>query len=122
MTGIYPATEELVARFYAERPDGRPKVTTRSVVAVKDGKPVGIGGFIVERDAGRVVLFGDLTDELRSDKRLLVRGYRAVLDMAKAYGLRIHSYAEPTIDGSEKLLSHMGGRNLGNRVYEFGGA
>jgi hypothetical protein len=122
MNGIFPATAELLDAFYAERPDSRPKMTTRSVVAVKDGKPVGVGGFYVEPERGRVVLFGDLTDDLRRDKRLLIMGYRAALDMAKSYSPRVYSLADAAIAGSEVLLEHMGGRHVGQRIYEFGGA
>lgn len=120
MNSVLPATEPLMERFYSSRAN-RPAMTTRSVVALKNGQPVGVAGGYVEPEMGGTVLYGDLTDDLRRDKRLLLSFTRAALEVARSFGLAVYSLADPAVEGSEILLKHLGGKEIGGRIYEFEG-
>jgi hypothetical protein len=119
MNGVLPATEALMERFYERQADLRPRMTVRGVVALKDGEPHGLGGGYLDAENGRAVFFADMTDELRSDKRLLLRFTKAALEAARGFGVVVHSLADPSVEGSQRLLEHLGGRPVGERIYEF---
>lgn len=109
---IVPATAELLKRFYGEAP----KRTQKAVVALAGERVVGVAGVYVDEE--RQVMFSDLTDELRRDKRTVIRGIRAVMQLASAK-MPVHALADPQIEGSETLLEHMGFKPLEGRVYEW---
>lgn len=117
---IVPATEELIERFYADKL-WRPNVTTKSLVALKDGEPIGVAGGFVQPDDGLVVFFGDFTDELRKRKVTLYRLAQAGRDWALSLGTRAYALADPAVENSERLLERLGGRLIGHRIYEFTG-
>lgn len=114
MTEIRPATAELLARFYGQAPTR----TQRAVVAVDGERVIGVAG--VYPDGARMVMFSELTDELKRDKRAIVRGIRAVRRLAPA-GVPVHALADPDIAGSEVLLEHMGFTPVHGRVYAWQG-
>lgn len=70
-------------------------------------------------DGHRLCLFADLTDSLRKNKRALIKGYRAVLEMAAKKGAPVHAVADPEIEGSRALLEHMGFQNLTGDLYSW---
>lgn len=101
---IIPATPELLERFY-----GKPPVrTVNAVVAVREGEILGIAG--VYLDLGRLVLFSELTDELRKHKRVIVKGIGKVKEIVQNTRLPVVSLADCSIKGSDTLLAHMGFR------------
>lgn len=113
MTEIRPATMEGLTRFYGKRP-------TRSLcamMAVRNGQILGVAGYY--NDSSRFVLFADFGDEVRHDKRLIVRGLRAMTNLLKARRVPVKVLADPDIPGSEKLLEHMGCTPLGGRIYQW---
>ena len=112
LTSIEPATEGLLTAFYG-RPPPR---TVRALVAVRDGKPIGVAG--VWRGAERLVMFSDLSPEARADKRLMVRGIRAVLGLVRDTGLPVHAVADKEVEGSERLLERVGFHRLTDEVWE----
>lgn len=112
MTEIVPATTELLQRFYGEKP----KRSQKAVVALKDDRVIGVAGVYVDDE--RQVMFADLTEDIRQDKRAVIRGIRAVMRLA-GERLPVHALADPEIDGSEVLLEHMGFRHLQDRIYEW---
>lgn len=113
MTAIVPATQELLERFYGYTP----KRSQRAVVAVDGERVIGVAG--VYMDDGRQVMFSDLTDEIRKDKRTIVRGIREVLRLAAKRHLPVHALADPEIEGSETLLRHMGFEEIADRIYQW---
>lgn len=102
MRGIVPLTEQIIHDFLGEAP---PR-TVRGVAAVKDGKVVGIGGFY--RFDTRYILFSDMTDELRADKRLLALAIRQLNAIRQELKLPIQSIEETEFAGSDTLMKHMG--------------
>ena len=119
MNGVLPATEAMIERFYVGRSDMRPGMTTKAVVALQRGEPVGLAGGYLDTTNGRAVLFADMTDDLRSNKRLMLRFLRSALAAARSFGVVVHSLADPDIEGADRLLEHLGGRFAGSGIYEF---
>jgi hypothetical protein len=110
MTEIVPATPELLARFYGDAP----KRTARAVAVVRGEEVLGVGG--VYREGTNSVLFSDMTDELRKNKRALVKALRAVMRLMKG---TVYSWADPDIEGSDVLLKHMGFEPYRDGVYQW---
>lgn len=110
---IVPATAALLERFYGFVP----KRSQRAMVAVKDERVIGVAG--VYTDDERLVMFTDLTDELRHDKRTMVRGIREVMKLATRRDLPVYAWADPEIEGSERLLDHVGFEHIRDRVYRW---
>jgi hypothetical protein len=113
MVQIVPATMELLKRFYGEEP----KRSQRAVVAIKDDRIIGVAGIYTEKE--RSVMFSEMSDECRKDKRTVVKGIRAVMKLASARAMPVMALADPEIEGSEKLLEHMGFAPLKGRVYQW---
>lgn len=111
MTEIRPATME-----HFERLKSSPLKTARAFAVVRGEDVIGIGG--VYRDGASLVLFSELTDELRKDKRSLIRLVRAVTPMLRPRTLAL---ADPDIDGSDVLLEHMGFEPFEGRIYQWPG-
>ena len=111
MTEIVPATPEMFVRFYGE-PQKR---TARAMAVVCGEEIIGIAG--VASEAGTMVLFSELTDDLRRDKRSLVKLIRAVTPMME--GRTVYSIADPEIEGSDILLEHMGFTKCRDEVYQW---
>lgn len=110
---LVPATMELLQRFYGEKPAR----SQRAVVAMKGDRIVGVAG--IYTDAERSVMFSEMTDECRKDKRAVVMGIRAVMALAKARAMPVHALADPGIEGSERLLEHMGFEHLRDGIYQW---
>ena len=110
---VVPATAELLHRFYGEAP----KRSQRAVVALDGERVVGVAGVYVDDE--RWVMFSDLTEELRKDKRTIIKGIRAVMKMTQGRDLPVHALADPEIEGSEVLLEHMGFRPITDRIYQW---
>jgi hypothetical protein len=109
---IVPATRELLERFYGEAPAR----TQKAVVAIDGERVVGVAGLYVDDE--RQVMFADLTDEVRHDKRTVIKGIREVMKLA-SHRMPVHSLADPEIEGSDTLLLHMGFTPLEGRVYQW---
>ena len=100
MTGpdVIPATAEVIQRFYGAQP-----VRTQMAVAVVDGDRVlGVGGIYLH--AGCWVMFSDMTDELRSRKRALVRAFRAVLAMTRGRSIPVVALADEYAQASGRRV------------------
>lgn len=102
---IIPVTEEIVKRFYGNIP---PK-TLRAVAAVRDEEILGIAG-IFSIGMGWM-LFADFGDEIRSDKRTMVKAVNAIRKLIA--NIQMPVYAKPAdIEGAETLIEHIGGVEL----------
>ena len=110
---IVPATSELLQRFYGAAPTR----SQRAVVAVKDEKVIGVAG--IYTDDERSVMFSDLTDELRKDKRAVIRGVREVMKLASKRQMPVYAWADPEIEGSDRLLVHMGFEHYRDGLYRW---
>src|SRR5690606_27629585 len=97
---------------------GKPPMRSqRAYVALKGDRVIGVAG--IYTDTERNVMFSDLTDELRKDKRAIVRGIRAVMRLAEKRDIPTCAYADPQIEGSGKLLEHMGFVHIKDGVYQW---
>jgi hypothetical protein len=97
-----PATPDLLKQFYGSIPAR----TSQTVVAVKDDRVIGVAGVYV--DDARLIVFTDLSDELRQDKRTMVRGIREIFRLVQKYDLPVYAVVNTSIDGAVKLLTHVG--------------
>lgn len=112
---VIPATPALLSRFY-----GRiPTKTSQAVVAVEGDRVLGVAG--IYRDGARMVAFTELSDEVRANRRLIVRGYRALLPLIKAAGMPVLAICDPLIEGSERLLLHYDFEPLSHGVWQCRG-
>lgn len=108
---IRPATREDFARL------GKVALkSARGLAVERDGMLLGIAGLYRDGPTSRKVLFSELTDELRRDKRALIALIRAVTPLMSG---RVFSLADPEIEGSEVLLEHMGFEPYEGRVYQW---
>lgn len=111
MTEIVPATEELLTQFLGAPPSR----TVRAFAAVRGDEVLGVAGIYAKGDGW--VVFADLTDEIRADRRLIVKGYRLVMAMLKERATSAISIADPHIKGSEVLLKHMGFKHASGEAF-----
>lgn len=114
MITLHYATEQL----FEEYGMAKPGKTVRAIIGVKDSEKV-IGTVGVYADQHRAVLYADLTDELRKDKRAIVRGIRMMKTLLTRYRMPVHSLADPDIPGSRQLLEHIGFQNLTGDLYQW---
>lgn len=108
---IVPATVEMFERFVGEAPQR----TVRAVAVVRDDEVLGIAGVCV--DKCRLVMFSELSDELKKNKRAIARGIRALMRIAGRFNLPIYAVADKTIEGSDKLLEHLRFQKTVSGVY-----
>lgn len=115
MIEIVPATAETLKRFYGKLP-----VPTVRAIAVTEGDEVlGVAGFYP--DNGRSVLFakiGEQVDRRKHIRTILICAHR-VLSMARELGMPINALADPTIEGSERLIQHLGGERVHREIYQW---
>jgi hypothetical protein len=110
MIEIRPATHEMLQRVSGDVP----KRTARAIAAVRGDEVLGVGG--VYREGTNLVLFSYMTDELRKNKRALIRALRAVTRLMRG---TVYSWADPEIKGSDALLKHMGFEHYRDGVYQW---
>lgn len=110
---IRPATiEDLKAM------DSVPKVTTRAMAVEQDGEVIAIWG-IYPRNT-RYVLYSTLGPKFRESKRNWVHGIKAVKQLlASVPNMPVLASADPDIDGSDRLLLHMGFKHLTERTFQW---
>jgi hypothetical protein len=110
-TELVPATAEQLQAFRGQELER----SVRAVAAVRDGQVLGVAG-IYPGQAGWV-MFAELSDDVRRDKRLVIRGYRAVQDLARRRPMPVVAIADPEIPGSDILLEHMGFQRVAPEVF-----
>ena len=109
---IVPATAE---HFTALKGASPPR-TVRAYTAVRGEDVIGIAG--TYKEGIYTVLFSELTDEIRSDKRTFVRLVRMVMPLIEPLmkGQTL-AHADPAIRGSDVLLKHLGFEKLEGDVW-----
>lgn len=101
-TEIVPLTPELANRFY----EHAPTKTIHGFAAVRGDRVLGIAGMYTH-DAKRI-LFSELSDELKKDRRAIVRGIRALLGYMRKTKMPVYSVINESIEGADVLLRHVG--------------
>lgn len=108
---IRRASTEEVQRFYK----GAPIYSTRAVVALRDGVPIGLGG--VCRVGKRMVVFTDFDADCGISKKDIVRAGRGVLKIMERYTL-VYAYADKTKATAMSFAKHFGFDYAGSRTDE----
>lgn len=80
------------------------------------GKAIGIAGFYFYN---RWVLFAHVTDELRKHPIVIWRAAKELIKAMKHLDEPIYAVADPSIDGSDRLLKRMGFAHLSKDWYEW---
>ena len=101
-TKIIPATSELLLRYYGKQP---PK-TSYSFVAVKDNRVIGVSGVYITKS--RLIVFASISDELKDDKRTIVKGIAKVMKLAKEKHLPIYAICDESIEKAVNFIKHVG--------------
>lgn len=108
----FATAQDLAANY------GAPVERTVKAVAFKRGaEVVGCAGLYL--DAGRMVLFSDMRDEVRRAPRALVKAYRTLLGIAARAGLAVHAVPDPGVEKAVPFLEHMGFAYLDRGVYQW---
>lgn len=101
---IIPATTDILIRYY-----GHPLALTVRAVAAMDGDDIiGVGGIYMQDSSA--VLFTDMTERLRRDKRLMIAGIRAINEIiGHVIALNIPLYTKEAegVEGTDILMKHM---------------
>ena len=102
---IVPATMEMIRSLHAELPK-----TVRAVAAVEGGRVLGIAA-LYPHD-GRLILCGVVAPETRAEmkrhRRSLLRCVWHALAIAVKRGMPVVAIADQDIEGSDRLLLHLG--------------
>ena len=117
MTRVVPASEEMVRRLYGETP----RKSWRAVAVVDGDDVLGIGGLYL--DGPRWVLFSNMRKDVRQSlvkyRRELLRTCWALLAIAGRNNLPVHAIADPEIEGSDRLLAHLGFSHVDQGVWQW---
>ena len=110
MIELIPATQKHVELFY----EGLPPYSMRGIVALEDGKPIGIGGTF--NLAGRTYMFSEMREEAFKHKKYILKAARLVLDQAR--DKIVYAQAEQW-STAPRFLKHLGFELIdsGNRLY-----
>ena len=119
MIEIVPATAEMFRQI-----DGNlPARSARAFAAVEGEKVLWIAGFYPDME--RLVMFAGVNPEVRPQlkkhRRTLIRCAKSVMGIVAEKRMPAHSYADPSIEGSEVLLRHFGFTHKKDGVFEWHG-
>ena len=97
-----------------------PRRTARAIVIETEEGVIGIGG--VYADNTRYVMFSNLSETLKANKRALIKAIRGIRDLvADLPYMPIIAEADPEIEGSETLLKHLGFTPVFGRIWQCPG-
>ena len=106
---IVPATPDIMRQFYGVAS------TCRAYAVIRGEEILGIGGI---RFAGNFpIMFSDLKESERNNKRLIVRCTRKMQELVSEYDFPVFAEAEETIRGSDNALKHIGFSHLKDRIW-----
>ena len=111
MNTIVPLTRKILDDFCQDPPT----VTVKGIAAQADGRTIGVAGYFPEGE--RWIVFIKLTDELRADKRTIIKGIRLLNQMVSARQLPLHAIKDDCIQGAETLLRHAGFTQIRGNLY-----
>lgn len=97
---VRPATAADVVAFYGEPQSA----TIRAVVALEDGKPIGIAG--IARKCGVLMMFSEMKPEMRKYPKQMLKAAKKLMTLIE--GLPVLAVADPNEPTAERLLRHLG--------------
>ena len=102
---IVPATAEMIRTLHAELPR-----TVRAFAAVEGERVLGVAALYPQE--GCLILCGIVAPETRAEmkrhRRTLLRCVWTALAIAVKRGMPVLAIADPDIEGSDRLLLHLG--------------
>ncbi len=101
------ATQEDALEFFGELPP----FSFKGIVAVEDGKVIGIGG--ISRTGGVLTAFSDMKPEMRKYKREMVMTCRMIVAMIKQQDRPVYAVANNSEPTSLSLLVRLGFKPAG---------
>mgnify|MGYP003543984032 FL=1 len=111
MNQIVPLTRQILDDFCQDPPP----VTVKGIAVQTEGRTIGLAGYFP--DGERWILFARLSDELRADKRTIIKGIRHLVQMMRGRKLPIHAIKDDCIEGAETLLRHAGFTQIRGNLY-----
>lgn len=96
------ATAQDALEFYGKPPCN----SFRGIVAVEDGKVIGIGGLFYE--GKNLVAFSDMKPEMRKHRKDMARSCRMLIDMVREAKRPVYAVADPNEPTSPYLLAKLG--------------
>lgn len=111
MIEIVPATKEILDEHYGKE---LPR-SCRAIAAVKDGRVLGVAGFHMDKIA--MVVFSELSDELKRSPRALIKGWRLLAKMMRARGVMAYARCDSNIEAAERFLIHLGFERMAGDIF-----
>lgn len=111
MNQIVPLTRQILDDFCQDPPP----VTVKGIAVQAEGRTIGLAGYFP--DGERWILFARLSDELRADKRTIIKGIRHLVQMMNGRKLPTHAIKDDCIEGAETLLRHAGFTQIRGNLY-----
>ena len=114
---IIPATLDLITEF-----EGQPPELTQKTLAVRENnETIALTGILLNQS--RWILFShihpDVQKDLRKYKREVILASRKVLEMVKNQPLPVYAKAQEGVDGSDRLLIHLGFVHIERGLYKW---
>ena len=106
MVELRTATQADVEQYFGKKPD----FSLRGVVAVEDGKTIGVGG--VYRAGAQIMVFVDMKDEMRKYPKLIVKAGKLVLPYINRYTV-VMAYVKPEQEAAMRFAKHFGFEDTG---------
>jgi hypothetical protein len=108
---IKPATKEAIARYHGRALNR----SGRAWIGVRDGEILGIAGYYLDQHG--YVMYSSMTEELKKDKRFIVKAIRFMKE--KAGELKIPIYAKAEFVTSETVMKHAGFVEIAEGLYRW---
>lgn len=112
MIVIRKGTADRLVEYYGYRP----KDTMKAIVLFDGDEIVAVAGIKIMNK--NWVMFTDIKEEFRDHplfKKAVIKSYSELLKMIP--DIPVYAAADPDIDGSDRLLKHIGFRNIHENVW-----
>lgn len=111
MVELVPATREILESHYGDSL-GR---TAYAIAAVDGDRVLGVAGFYVAPVS--VVVFSEISDELRRMPKVILKGSRMILEMVRKKGLVAYAKCDKRIEAAQRFLEHLGFTRFNGEIF-----
>lgn len=109
MIEFRPATQKDVEAFY----NGKPMFSMTGIIALEDGKPIGICG--VYHCEGMRIVFSEMKQEARKYRKLILKIAKLLMHGIQG---KVYANANPDEQTAHRFLTHLGFRQINHNLYE----